>query len=42
MPGQTNGCMEGWKGAQTLFYRTLNATIRGPKTLSLGSEVAES
>ena len=29
--GWTEGWMEGWKDGQTLFYRTLLATARGPK-----------
>ena len=32
MLGQTEGQMKGWKDGHTLFYRTLPATTRGPKT----------
>ena len=30
MPGQTEGLKDGWKDRQTLFHRTLPATIQGP------------
>ena len=33
MPGQMEGGTERWKNGQNLFYRTLSATTRGPKTL---------
>ena len=35
MEGQKEGRMEGRKDGETLFYRTLPATTRGPKTVKI-------